>query len=160
MGHVLELGYLHSWEVTFAVLCRGPFDGSDRYREFIGWETPWYSVPSPPVDSVTAGRHFGMCICWLAGRCADHEHLPLGVSHRSHPPRPARSGGERKACVSRSRASRPELRARPRGGSPESTPVPRTYQGSGSLHRRPRWNLNHAAEMGAGGQFKVSSEIG
>ena len=26
-GHVLELGYLHSRDVTFAVFCEGPFDG-------------------------------------------------------------------------------------------------------------------------------------
>ena len=44
-GHVLELGYLHSRDVTFAVFCEGPFEESNRYREFMGWEMPWYSVP-------------------------------------------------------------------------------------------------------------------
>jgi predicted dithiol-disulfide oxidoreductase (DUF899 family) len=36
-GHVLELSYLHSREVTFAVFCQGPYDESARYRDFMGW---------------------------------------------------------------------------------------------------------------------------
>jgi len=47
-GHVLELGYLHSRDVTFAVFCEGPFDESNRYRAFMGWEMPWYAVPERP----------------------------------------------------------------------------------------------------------------
>ena len=35
IGHVMELGYLHSRDVTFAVLSQGPFDESNRYREFM-----------------------------------------------------------------------------------------------------------------------------
>jgi predicted dithiol-disulfide oxidoreductase (DUF899 family) len=65
IGHVLELGYLHSRDVTFAVLCQGPFDESNRYREFMEWEMPWYSVPSTSVDALIAGRHFGMRVCYL-----------------------------------------------------------------------------------------------
>lgn len=65
IGHVLELGYLHSRDVTFAVLCQGPFDESNRYREFMEWEMPWYSVPSTSVDALVAGRHFGMRVCYL-----------------------------------------------------------------------------------------------
>ncbi|WBB77606.1 DUF899 family protein [Micromonospora sp. WMMD882] len=64
-GSVLELGYLHSRDVTFAVLCQGPFAESDRYREFMGWELPWYSVPPESVDRLVAGRHFGMKCCYL-----------------------------------------------------------------------------------------------
>jgi predicted dithiol-disulfide oxidoreductase (DUF899 family) len=64
-GHVLELGYLHSRDVTFAVLCQGPFDESNRYREFMGWDMPWYSVPSASADALIAGRHFGMKVCYL-----------------------------------------------------------------------------------------------
>src|SRR5256885_12351668 len=65
IGHVLELGYLHSRDVTFAVLCQGPFDESNRYREFMEWEMPWYSAPSTSVDALIAGRHFGMRVCYL-----------------------------------------------------------------------------------------------
>lgn len=64
-GHVLELSYLHSRNVTFAVFCEGPFDESNRYREFMGWEIPWYSVPAASVDALIAGRHFGMKVCYL-----------------------------------------------------------------------------------------------
>src|SRR6266540_7531532 len=39
-GHVLELSYLHSRDVTFAVFCQGPYDESARYRDFMGWEMP------------------------------------------------------------------------------------------------------------------------
>ena len=64
-GHVLELSYLHSRDVTFAVFCEGPFDESNRYREFMGWEMPWYAVPATSVDALIAGRHFGMKVCYL-----------------------------------------------------------------------------------------------
>ena len=63
--HVQELSYLHSRDVTFAVFCEGPFEESHRYREFMGWEMPWYSVPSSSVDRLIAGRHFGMKVCYL-----------------------------------------------------------------------------------------------
>jgi predicted dithiol-disulfide oxidoreductase (DUF899 family) len=64
-GHVLELSYLHSRDVTFAVFCEGPFEESNRYREFMGWEMPWYSVPATSVDALIADRHFGMKVCYL-----------------------------------------------------------------------------------------------
>jgi predicted dithiol-disulfide oxidoreductase (DUF899 family) len=64
-AHVLELDYLHSRDVTFAVFCEGPFAESDRYREFMGWQMPWYSVPKESADRLIAGRHFGMKCCYL-----------------------------------------------------------------------------------------------
>jgi len=64
-GHVLELSYLHSRDVTFAVFCEGLYDESVRYRDFMGWEMPWYSVPAGSVDRLIAGRHFGMKVCYL-----------------------------------------------------------------------------------------------
>jgi predicted dithiol-disulfide oxidoreductase (DUF899 family) len=65
IGQVLELGYLHARDITFAVLCQGPFEESNRYREFMGWEMPWYSVPSTSVGALVAGRHFGMRVSYL-----------------------------------------------------------------------------------------------
>ena len=65
IAQVLELGYLHARDVTFAVFCEGPFEESDRYRDFMGWEMPWYAVPSTSVDRLIAGRHFGMRVCYL-----------------------------------------------------------------------------------------------
>jgi predicted dithiol-disulfide oxidoreductase (DUF899 family) len=64
-GQVLELSYLHSRDVTFAVLCQGPYEESSRYRNFMGWPAPWYSVPAQSVDSLVAGRAFGMKACYL-----------------------------------------------------------------------------------------------
>ncbi len=64
-AHVRELDYLHSRDVTFAVFCEGPFEQSNRYREFMGWEMPWYAVPAESVDRLVAGRHFGMKCCYL-----------------------------------------------------------------------------------------------
>ena len=43
-SQVRELSYIHSRDVTFAVFCQGPFEESDRYRAFMGWEMPWYSA--------------------------------------------------------------------------------------------------------------------
>ncbi|MGN6674537.1 MAG: DUF899 family protein [Thermomicrobiales bacterium] len=64
-GHVLELGYLHSRDVTFAVFCEGPFEESNRYREFMGWAMPWYAVPEESLDRIAPGGHFGMKACYL-----------------------------------------------------------------------------------------------
>jgi predicted dithiol-disulfide oxidoreductase (DUF899 family) len=64
-GHVLELGYLHSRDVTFAVFCQGPFEESNRYRAFMGWEMPWYAVPEGSLDRMAPGGHFGMKACYL-----------------------------------------------------------------------------------------------
>jgi predicted dithiol-disulfide oxidoreductase (DUF899 family) len=64
-GHVLELSYLHSRDVTFAVFCEGPYDESARYRDFMGWEMPWYSVPEESLDRMAPGGHFGMKACYL-----------------------------------------------------------------------------------------------
>ena len=63
--HVRELSYLHSRDVTFAVFCEAPFPELNRYREFMGWEMPWYSVPDDSRDALIAGRHFGMNVCYL-----------------------------------------------------------------------------------------------
>src|ERR1700751_4197353 len=52
---VRELSYLHSRDITFAVLCQGPYDQSARYREFMGWHMPWYSA-QPSLDALLAGR--------------------------------------------------------------------------------------------------------
>jgi predicted dithiol-disulfide oxidoreductase (DUF899 family) len=43
-GHVRELSYLHSRGITYAVFCQGPYQESRRYRDFMGWDMPWYSA--------------------------------------------------------------------------------------------------------------------
>ena len=63
---VAELSYLHSRDITYAVFCQGPFPESARYREFMGWEVPWYSA-LPSLDRLLVGRHVGMMhiVCYV-----------------------------------------------------------------------------------------------
>lgn len=63
--HISELSYLHSRDVSYATFCEGPFEESSRYRDFMGWTMPWYSVPRDSVDELVAGRHFGILVCYV-----------------------------------------------------------------------------------------------
>jgi predicted dithiol-disulfide oxidoreductase (DUF899 family) len=65
-GQVRELSYLHSRDVTYATFCYGPYDESVRYRDFMGWDGPWYSVEES-ADHLLAGRPFNrfMLVCYL-----------------------------------------------------------------------------------------------
>jgi predicted dithiol-disulfide oxidoreductase (DUF899 family) len=63
---VTELSYLHSRDITFAVLCQGPYDESIRYRDFMGWTTPWYSAQAS-LDTLLVGRRIGRMhiVCYV-----------------------------------------------------------------------------------------------
>jgi len=65
-SQVRELSYVHSRDVTFAVLCQGPYEESRRYRDFMGWDLPWYSALDS-LDSLLVGRRVGMMhiVCYL-----------------------------------------------------------------------------------------------
>src|SRR5258708_20102492 len=63
-GQVRELSYLHSRDVTYATFCEGPYEESARYRDFMGWDVPWYSAQDA-ADALLAGRGFGMLVCYL-----------------------------------------------------------------------------------------------
>lgn len=65
-GQVGELSYLHSRDITYATFCYGPYDKSARYRDFMGWNVPWYSVQDS-ADRLLAGRGFNrfMLVCYL-----------------------------------------------------------------------------------------------
>ena len=65
-SHLSELSYLHSRDITFAVLCQGPFDESFRYRNFMGWRVPWYSAQDS-LETLLVGRHIGRMhlVCYL-----------------------------------------------------------------------------------------------
>jgi predicted dithiol-disulfide oxidoreductase (DUF899 family) len=62
-SHVGELSYLHSRDITYATFCQGPLEPSLRYREFMGWEMPWYSA----LGSLLVGRRVGLfhLVCYL-----------------------------------------------------------------------------------------------
>jgi predicted dithiol-disulfide oxidoreductase (DUF899 family) len=63
---VTELSYLHSRDITFAVLCQGPYDESVRYRDFMGWDMPWYSAHESR-DALLDGRQIGLMhlVCYV-----------------------------------------------------------------------------------------------
>lgn len=65
-SQVRELSYIHSRDVTYAVLCQGPFEESNRYRKFMGWEVPWYSAKDS-LDTLLDGGRAGMfhLVCYL-----------------------------------------------------------------------------------------------
>jgi predicted dithiol-disulfide oxidoreductase (DUF899 family) len=63
-GQVRELSYLHSRDVTYATFCEGPYDVSVRYRDFMGWDVPWYSA-SDNGEQLLAGRGFGMNVFYV-----------------------------------------------------------------------------------------------
>jgi predicted dithiol-disulfide oxidoreductase (DUF899 family) len=63
---IRELSHLHVRGVTYATFCQGPFDESRRYRDFMGWQMPWYSAEAS-LGTLLAGRRIGMMhlICYL-----------------------------------------------------------------------------------------------
>ena len=63
-GQVSELSYLHSRDVTYATFCQGPYDEGIAYRNFMGWDMPWYSAEDS-AEALLAGRWFGMQVCYL-----------------------------------------------------------------------------------------------
>ena len=65
-SHIGELSYLHSRDITFAVLGQGPYDESIRYRDFMDWHMPWYSA-TPSLDQLLVEREVGLfhLVCYL-----------------------------------------------------------------------------------------------
>ncbi|HLW48578.1 MAG TPA: DUF899 family protein [bacterium] len=65
-SQVRELSYLHSRDVTYATFCEGPYEESVRYRDFMGWEMPWYSAQDS-LDTLLVGREVDMfhLVCYL-----------------------------------------------------------------------------------------------
>ena len=65
-GQVRELSYIHSRDVTYATFCQGPYEESERYREFMEWDVPWYSM-LPSAEALLAGRTFNrFCVvCYV-----------------------------------------------------------------------------------------------
>jgi predicted dithiol-disulfide oxidoreductase (DUF899 family) len=61
-----EVSFLHSRDVTYAVLCQGSFDESIRYRDFMGWTMPWYSAEDS-LETLLVGRNIGQMyiVCYV-----------------------------------------------------------------------------------------------
>jgi predicted dithiol-disulfide oxidoreductase (DUF899 family) len=66
-SQVRELSFIHSRDVTYATFCQGPYQDSARYRDFMGWEMPWYAAPRDSLDTLLVGRRVGMMhiVCYL-----------------------------------------------------------------------------------------------
>jgi predicted dithiol-disulfide oxidoreductase (DUF899 family) len=66
-SQVRELSYIHSRDVTYATLCQGPYEESRRYRDFMGWEMPWYSDQGSSLETLLVGRRVGRMhiVCYL-----------------------------------------------------------------------------------------------
>jgi predicted dithiol-disulfide oxidoreductase (DUF899 family) len=66
-AQVRELSFIHSRDVTYATFCQGPYEEGVRYRNFMGWEMPWYSAPRDSLDVLLVGRRIGMMhiVCYL-----------------------------------------------------------------------------------------------
>src|SRR6202453_4286358 len=66
-SQVRELSFIHSRDVTYATFCQGPYEESARYRDFMGWEMPWYSAPRDSLEALLVGRRVGMMhiVCYL-----------------------------------------------------------------------------------------------
>jgi len=65
-GQVRELSIMHSRDVTYATLCQGPYEEGVRYRDFMGWDVPWYSAQQS-LDTLLTGRQIGKfhLVCYV-----------------------------------------------------------------------------------------------
>ncbi|MFC4174135.1 DUF899 family protein [Microvirga sp. GCM10011540] len=66
-AQVRELSHIHSRDVTYATFCQGSYEESAKYRDFMGWKMPWYSVPEASLETLLSGRRLRMMylICYL-----------------------------------------------------------------------------------------------
>jgi predicted dithiol-disulfide oxidoreductase (DUF899 family) len=123
---VTELSYLHSRDITFAVLCQGPYDESVRYRDFMGWTMPWYSAYDSR-DMLLTGRRVGMfhLVCyvrddhrifetyWTNGRGAEvmdysYALMDLTVYGRQEPWEDSPTGWPQRCSYTRSASGAPD----------------------------------------------------
>ena len=65
-SQVRELSFIHSRDVTYATFCQGPYQESARYRDFMGWDMPWYSAQGS-LETLLVGRRIGRMhlVCYL-----------------------------------------------------------------------------------------------
>jgi predicted dithiol-disulfide oxidoreductase (DUF899 family) len=66
-SQVRELSLIHSRDVTYATICQGPWEEGARYRDFMGFEMPWYSASRESLETLLVGRRVGMMhiVCYL-----------------------------------------------------------------------------------------------
>ena len=66
-SQVRELSFIHSRGITYATICQGPWEEGARYRNFMGWEMPWYSASRESLQTLLVGRRVGRMhiVCYL-----------------------------------------------------------------------------------------------
>ncbi len=130
-GHALELSYLHSRDVTYATFCEGPYEESARYRDFMGWEMPWYSARDS-ADALLAASSAAICaICATVTGCSRRTGPPVAV-WRPVPPATTysislcmgdRNFGRTRRKAGRTRSTRAlATSSAPTGGRPRNGP--------------------------------------
>lgn len=55
-SQIRDLSNFHVRDITYATFCQGRYEESARYRDFMGWEMPWYSIPDTSLETLLAGR--------------------------------------------------------------------------------------------------------
>ena len=76
-SQIRELSHLHSRDITYAVFCQGrnvsydqtpavPYGEGARYRDFMGWDMPWYSAHDS-LGALLGDRELGLfhLVCYL-----------------------------------------------------------------------------------------------
>jgi predicted dithiol-disulfide oxidoreductase (DUF899 family) len=152
---VRELSYIHSRDVTFAVFCQGPYLESARYRDFMGWEMPWYSALDS-LDTLLVGRRVGRMhiVCylrqeskvfetyWTTSRGVEkmdnsYRLLDLTVYGRQEKWEDSPNGWPQRCSITRSS-----------DGSPTWTPVP-VWPGGRPIAQWPRLKAGRSDQLGS-----------
>jgi predicted dithiol-disulfide oxidoreductase (DUF899 family) len=151
---VRELSYFHSRDVTFAVFSQGPYEESARYRDFMGWEVPWYSALGS-LDTLLVGRRAGRMhiVCylrqaskvfetyWTTARGVEamdnsYRLLDLTIYGRQESWEDSPAGWPQQCTYTRSRTGPP-------GWEP-------TWPGGRPIPQWPRLEAGHSDDLGAG----------
>ncbi|MGX5849828.1 DUF899 family protein [Mesorhizobium sp. PL10] len=68
-SQVRERVYINSRDVTYATFCQGPYEPSIRYRDFMGWDMPWYSAEKS-LDTLLVDRQHNRMhiVCYVRKR--------------------------------------------------------------------------------------------
>ena len=153
---VTDLSYLHSRDITYAVLCQGPYNESIRYRDFMGWDMPWYSAQAS-LDALLAGRQIGLfhLVCYLrdgdrvfetywtkrrGAEAMDYSYglMDLTVYGRQEPWEDSPPGWPQRCSITRTD-----------GGSPDWPPVP-VWPGGRPIAQWPRLQAGRSDDLGTG----------
>ena len=167
LSQIAELSYLHSRDITFAVFSQGrntafgpadpqvSYDESLRYRDFMGWNMPWYSA-QPSLDTLLVGREHGLfhLVCYLRNgdrvfetywtkrrgvESMDYNYALMDLTvHGRQEPWEDSPTGRPQHCSMRSD-----------GGSPAWPPVSQEWGGR-PIAQWPRLDAGHSDDLAAG----------